>query len=99
MSRRAAAGVGAAAAVGSLFPLTTPPPALAKPEDIAKAYDGYAATYDNLDGGAFAGDTLGLDALRKGVLARASGEVLELGVGTGLNLPGYDLSKVGLYSC
>lgn len=88
------AGGAAFAALGGPLLLASPPPSFATPEDIAEAYDRYAATYDDLDGGAFAADTLGLDALRKSALARASGEVLELGVGTGLNLPGYDLSKV-----
>jgi hypothetical protein len=67
-------------------------PARADTAAISRAYDGYAATYDDLDGGAFAADTLGLDATRRALLARARGDVLELGVGTGLNLPGYDLA-------
>ena len=50
---------------------------------ISRAYDGYAASYDDLDGGAFAADTLGLDATRRALLAKARGDVLELGVGTG----------------
>ena len=61
---------------------------------ISRAYDGYAASYDGLDGGAFAADTLGLDATRRALLAKARGDVLELGVGTGLNLPGYDATRV-----
>lgn len=81
--------------VGIILPVAGAPFAsMAKSEDIAEAYDRYAASYDDLDGGAFAADTLGLDAMRKSVLAKASGEVLELGVGTGLNLPGYDMSRV-----
>lgn len=69
-------------------------PARADTAAISRAYDGYAATYDDLDGGAFAADTLGLDATRRALLARARGDVLELGVGTGLNLPGYDAKRV-----
>jgi methyltransferase OMS1 len=69
-------------------------PARADTAAISRAYDGYAATYDDLDGGAFAADTLGLDATRRALLARARGDVLELGVGTGLNLPGYDAARV-----
>ena len=72
---------------------TTPRDAAAA-SDVAAAYDGYAATYDRLDASAFATDVLGLDSLRRNLLARASGDVLELGVGTGLNLPGYDASKL-----
>ena len=44
--------VGAAASCAS-----APLAARADTEDIAKAYDGYAATYDDLDGGAFAAET------------------------------------------
>ena len=87
VSRRGACAAVALAATSAL-------PARASSEDISRAYDGYAATYDDLDGGAFAADTLGLDATRRDLLARASGDVLELGVGTGLNLPGYDTAKL-----
>jgi len=60
---------------------------------VRDAYDGYASTYDDLDGGA-AAQALGLDDLRARALGSASGDVLELAVGTGLNLPAYDLTKV-----
>ena len=60
---------------------------------IRVAYDGYASTYDDLDGGAPA-RALGLDDLRARALGSASGDVLELAVGTGLNLPAYDLKRV-----
>lgn len=56
---------------------------------IEAAYDGYAATYDELDGGA-AAEQLGFPALRAALLAQAHGDVLETAVGTGLNLPLYD---------
>jgi ubiquinone/menaquinone biosynthesis C-methylase UbiE len=62
--------------------------------DISRAYDRYAKTYDVLDGSAFAGETLGLDKTRRDVLSKAKGTVLELGVGTGLNLSGYDYERV-----
>lgn len=55
---------------------------------IERAYDQYAATYDELDGGA-AAKQLGFPALRQSLLARARGDVLETAVGTGLNLPYY----------
>ena len=56
---------------------------------IEAAYDGYAATYDELDGGA-AAEQLGFPALRAALLAQARGDVLETAVGTGLNLPLYN---------
>ena len=61
MSRRGACAAVALAATSVL-------PARASSEDISRAYDGYAATYDDLDGGAFAADTLGLDATRRDLL-------------------------------
>lgn len=58
-------------------------------ERIERAYDGYAATYDDLDGGG-AAEQLGFPALRQQLLALAHGDVLETAVGTGLNLPFYN---------
>ncbi|ACO66170.1 predicted protein, partial [Micromonas commoda] len=37
----------------------------------------------------------GLEKSRRDLTSRATGDVLELGVGTGLNLPGYDLRAGG----
>jgi methyltransferase OMS1 len=45
-------------------------------------------TYDVLDGGA-AARALGFPELRAALLAGAGGDVLEVAVGTGLNLPYY----------
>lgn len=47
-----------------------------------------AATYDALDGG-IAAEALGFPDLRQQLLARARGRVLEVAVGTGLNLQFY----------
>ena len=47
-----------------------------------------AGTYEQLDGGPVA-EWLGLPALRRELLAHASGDVLEVAVGTGLNFPYY----------
>lgn len=56
-------------------------------------YDAYAPTYDVLDGGQAAA-RLGFDELRRSAVSRAHGDVLEVGVGTGLNLPLYDWTSV-----
>lgn len=66
-------------------------------EDVKRAYDGYASTYDDLDGGS-AAKALGLDAMRGDALRGASGDVLELAVGTGLNLASYDMSKINTFT-
>ena len=54
---------------------------------------GSAESYDALDGSIVA-DALGFPELRKQLLAQARGRVLELAVGTGLNLSFYDSSAV-----
>jgi len=69
-------------------------PSYAATSDIASAYDTYSKTYDLLDGSRFVGQGLGLDGTRLQILQLASGDVLELGVGTGLNLPGYDFARI-----
>ena len=61
--------------------------------EIERAYDSYAATYDEIDGGA-AAEQLGFPVLRQELLAAARGDVLETGVGTGLNLPLYQPSAL-----
>ena len=61
------------------------------PEKAASSYDKYAANYDSLDGGDIA-STLGIDEARSKLLSMAKGDVLEIGVGTGLNIPKYHLS-------
>ncbi|KAF8072525.1 SPBC3B9.04 [Scenedesmus sp. PABB004] len=61
--------------------------------DVGADYDGYAATYDALDGGA-ASAALGFPGLRRALLAQASGDALEVAVGTGLNLPLWDWASL-----
>mmetsp|Transcript_26973 Transcript_26973/g.63337 ORF Transcript_26973/g.63337 Transcript_26973/m.63337 type:complete len:284 (-) Transcript_26973:79-930(-) len=63
------------------------------PQEAATAYDSYAASYDELDGGK-AAEILGLDQARSALFGQARGSVLEIGVGTGLNLEKYDRSKL-----
>lgn len=63
------------------------------PQEAATAYDSYAASYDELDGGK-AAEILGLDQARTTLFRQARGSVLEIGVGTGLNLEKYDPSKL-----
>jgi len=61
------------------------------PEKASQDYDTYATNYDDLDGGS-AASILGIEEARKKMLQSASGETLEIGVGTGLNLPYYFMS-------
>jgi len=61
------------------------------PEKASQDYDAYATNYDDLDGGS-AASILGIEEARKKMLQSASGETLEIGVGTGLNLPYYFMS-------
>lgn len=63
------------------------------PEQASKSYDTYASTYDDLDGGSIA-STLGIDDARKTLLQSARGHVLEIGVGTGLNLDSYPFDDI-----
>ncbi len=52
-----------------------------------------AGSYDKLDDGPVA-RLLGLPQLRQKLLAQAHGNVLEVAVGTGLNLPLYQWSSI-----
>lgn len=58
----------------------------------SSSYDRWSAGYDALDGGEAAA-SLGIDQLRAKAVGLCSGRVLEVGVGTGLNLPLYDASR------
>ena len=62
-------------------------------QQAAVDYDTYAAKYDVLDGGA-AANALGLEAARHALVAAATGHVLEIGAGTGLNLPHYNWQNI-----
>ena len=63
-------------------------------DEASKSYDAYAPTYDDLDGGSAAA-ALGIDAARSALLAKARGHVLEVGVGTGLNVNRYNFASGG----
>lgn len=58
------------------------------PLEAEEQYDRYAATYDQLDGGK-ASEVLGIEDARLALIEKARGKVLEIGVGTGLNLDKY----------
>lgn len=74
-------------AIAGLTTAPLPSPALT-PDQAATQYDNYAASYDRLDGGA-ASDLLGIVEARGDLMRQAAGKVLEIGVGTGLNLDKY----------
>ena len=63
-------------------------------EEASRSYDVYAPTYDDLDGGSAAA-ALGIDAARSSLLSKARGHVLEVGVGTGLNVNRYRVGTAG----
>ncbi len=56
------------------------------------SYDKYAKNYDALDGGSIS-NSLGIEEARISLLQSARGRVLEIGVGTGLNLGKYKFSS------
>ena len=56
--------------------------------EAEQSYNKYAKTYDELDGGSIA-STLGIEDARNNIIKQAKGDVLEIAVGTGLNLNKY----------
>ena len=56
------------------------------PQELSQKYDRFARWYDWVEG---VPDLLGVRRLRHRLLARASGRVLEVAIGTGKNLPYY----------
>ena len=59
------------------------------PTEAQQKYDIYAPSYDQIDGG-IASELLGIDIARKSLIQQVRGKVLEVGVGTGLNLQYYN---------
>jgi methyltransferase OMS1, mitochondrial len=62
------------------------------PVEAERQYNAYAAHYDVLDGGPAAA-LFGINAARRQQLSSARGRVLEVGVGTGLNLDQYPVDN------
>ena len=86
MSRRKVISLGASISLSSsLKPL---PSQALSPKEASSSYDTYASSYDDLDGGS-AASALGIDQARSDLLKLARGNVLEVGVGTGLNVDKY----------
>ncbi|KAK1865980.1 hypothetical protein I4F81_008501 [Pyropia yezoensis] len=84
---RGAAGGPPPAATAATATTTAAGEAAAPLVPVAADYDAYAADYDALDGPSALSRAFGLDDARRSLVARARGDVLELAVGTGLNLP------------
>ena len=87
----AASYAGACATTSSILPQ---PANAISADEASKSYDIYASTYDDLDGGSAAA-ALGIDAARSAILSKARGHVLEVGVGTGLNIARYNFASSG----
>ena len=79
--------------VGSALAVTPFESRAMSPKEAATAYDSYASTYNDLDGGS-AASMFGIDEARGQLLGQARGDVLELGVGTGLNLDSYKPQQI-----
>ena len=76
----------------ALWQSCEPPCKAISAEEASKAYDKYASSYDDLDGGS-AASVLGIDEARARLLRSAYGRVLEIGVGTGLNIENYQFTS------
>jgi methyltransferase OMS1, mitochondrial len=76
--------------VTSSFP-SSPVDAITSSE-AERSYNKYASSYDQLDGGSIASQ-LGIEVARSKLIGQATGKVLEIGCGTGLNIPFYKFAS------
>ena len=80
--------------------LTSSPTAAATVSDTAvdyKNYDRFANTYDSLNSGTYS-KAFGIDSMRSIAGEYAQGQVLEVAVGTGLQLPYYRWNQISSYT-
>ena len=68
-------------------------PAVVTLLDNVQIYDSVATTYDELDNG-YLPEALGLNRLRDKLGSLVEGDVLEVGIGTGIQLPHYSWQKI-----
>ena len=94
-ARKIAAAYAGACAARPIRLLQPPPANAISADEASRSYDVYASTYDDLDGGS-AASALGIDAARSSLLSKARGRVLEVGVGTGLNVNRYSFASGGV---
>lgn len=66
---------------------------------VGAAYDRWATNYEVLDGRTKFTESLGLTEARRALCGKARGDVLEIGVGTGVNLPLYDGTLLKTLTC
>lgn len=63
----------------------------------SKDYDNYSSQYDIIDGGVST-SVLGIDEMRKDAAVFAKGDVVEVGIGTGLQSKYYDWNAISSYT-
>lgn len=70
---------------------------LSENQQLASAYDNYASHYDKLDDSLIS-KRLGIDNLRDDLASYVHGDVLEVAMGTGIQLQHYDWSRIGSFA-
>ena len=84
--------------------ILSPQPALAEEtvaDKLQQIYDDGSSTYDKLYSDSLVSKALDFPSLRSSLLSKAHDDVLEIGVGTGLNLPHYpskEQSRISSYT-